>query len=182
MVRPHLEYANQVWAPILKKHETTIENVQRRATKQIPGLGDMSYEQRLRELNLPTLKYRRARGDMIEMFKIVTNKYDKKVCDFIPICVDRQQNTRGHKYKIEKRYARLNIKKNAFINRCVDMWNALPDTVVEAKTVKSFEARLDRFWKKEEVKFDACAPLPAVRRIAELTPEAVRPTESEEDL
>ena len=182
LVRPHLEYANQVWAPILKKHETMIENVQRRATKQIPGFSDLSYEQRLKDLNLPTLKYRRTRGDMIELYKIVSNKYDEKVCNFIPLCVNRQHDTRGHKYKLEKRFARLNVRKNAFINRCVDMWNALPDTVVDAKTTRSFEARLDRFWKNEEFKFDACAPLPTVCRKTELTAEAARPEESEEDL
>ena len=37
LVRPHLEYANQVWFPYLKKHIEAIENVQRRASKQIPG-------------------------------------------------------------------------------------------------------------------------------------------------
>ena len=65
LVRPHIEYANQVWAPHLKKHIVEIENVQRRATKLIPGFKNLSYEERLRRLNLPTLAYHRLRGDMI---------------------------------------------------------------------------------------------------------------------
>ena len=48
-----------------------IENVQRRATKLIPILSGLSYEERLKKLKLPTLKYRRLRGDMIEVFKIL---------------------------------------------------------------------------------------------------------------
>jgi len=32
--------------------------------------------QRLQKLQLPTLKYRRLRGDMIELYKMVTGKYD----------------------------------------------------------------------------------------------------------
>ena len=51
--------------PYLKKHIDMIENIQRRATKLIPGLSDLSYEDRLRRLKLPSLAYRRSRGDMI---------------------------------------------------------------------------------------------------------------------
>ena len=48
LVRPHLEYANPGWSSHLKKHIDMIENIQRRATKLIPGLSDLSYEDRLR--------------------------------------------------------------------------------------------------------------------------------------
>jgi hypothetical protein len=72
LVRPHLEYANSVWNPYKKKHITALENVQRRATKLIPGFKDMTYENRLRKLKLPTLAYRRKRGDMIEAFKLTS--------------------------------------------------------------------------------------------------------------
>ncbi|XP_076030414.1 uncharacterized protein LOC143018713 [Oratosquilla oratoria] len=76
LVRPHLEYANQVWSPHLVKDIEMVENVQRRATRMVPELKGLSYEERLRRLNLPTLAYRRARGDMIETYKILTGKYD----------------------------------------------------------------------------------------------------------
>ena len=79
----YLEYANQVWCPYLKKHIEAIENVQRRASKQIPGLSSLSYEDRLRKLKLPTLAYRRSRGDMIELYKILTGKYDEDVSNFL---------------------------------------------------------------------------------------------------
>jgi hypothetical protein len=46
-----------------------IGNVQRRATKQVPTLKNMEYNERLKKLKMPTLKYRRMRGDMIEVFK-----------------------------------------------------------------------------------------------------------------
>jgi hypothetical protein len=52
LVRPHLEYANSVWNPYKKKHITALENVQRRATKLIPGFKDMTYGNRLRKLKL----------------------------------------------------------------------------------------------------------------------------------
>ena len=62
LVRPHLEYAQYVWSPYLKKHINLIENVQRRPTKLIPSFRDLSYEERLRKLKLPTLRFRRLRG------------------------------------------------------------------------------------------------------------------------
>ena len=65
MVRPHLEYANSVWCPYKKGDIEDIEKVQKRATKLVISLK-----------HLPTLKYRRLRGDMIEIFKIVHNYYD----------------------------------------------------------------------------------------------------------
>ena len=54
----------------------SIESIQRRATKMIPGLTDMTYEERLKTLKLPTLVYRRMRGHIIEAYKLVTKKYD----------------------------------------------------------------------------------------------------------
>ncbi len=74
LVRVHLDYASSVWAPYKKKLIKDLENVQRRATKQLPGLKEKSYEERLKFLKLPTLQYRRIRGDMIEVFKIM-NEY-----------------------------------------------------------------------------------------------------------
>jgi len=54
-----------------------IEKVQKKATKLIPELKLMNID-RLKKCQLPTLHYRRIRGDMIETYKIVSGKYDKK--------------------------------------------------------------------------------------------------------
>ena len=43
LVRPHLEYGAPIWNPQLKRDVTDLENVQRRATRQIPALKGMSY-------------------------------------------------------------------------------------------------------------------------------------------
>jgi len=65
MVRPHLEYANAVWCLYKKGDIELIEKVQKRPTKLIISLKRLTYTERLKQLQLPTLKYRRLRGDMI---------------------------------------------------------------------------------------------------------------------
>jgi hypothetical protein len=76
LVRGHLEYANTVWAPIKLADVDHLEKVQRRATKLVPEIRNMTYPQRLRELKLPSLVYRRARGDMIETYKLLHGLVD----------------------------------------------------------------------------------------------------------
>ena len=79
-----------------------IENVQRRATKYMPTLKVLSYEDILRKLQLPTLRCRRLQGDMIEVFKILKGKYDKTVADFLPLQQDSSTSlpTRGHSLRL----------------------------------------------------------------------------------
>ena len=69
IVRPHLEYCIQAWRPYRKKDIDKLERIQRRATKIIPELRDLSYESRLLQCGLTTLETRRLRGDQIEVFK-----------------------------------------------------------------------------------------------------------------
>jgi len=152
MVRPHLEYASSVWNPYLKRQVKLIEDVQRRATKLLPGMDEKSYEERLQDLKLPTLVYRRARGDMIETYKIMSDKYDDSLPKFLELA-GNTHGTRGHKYKLRHNNSRLNVRKHFFTNRIVTMWNDLPGSIVEAKNVQTFEARLDRFWSNQEFKY-----------------------------
>ena len=75
-MRPHLEYAATIWNPYKKGYNEDLEKVQCRATKLLQSISHLSYPERLAVLNLPTLVYRRIRGDMIETFKILNNIYD----------------------------------------------------------------------------------------------------------
>ena len=143
LVRPHLEYCIQVWSPYLKKDIELLEKVQRRATKMIPELRHLSYEQRLNRLGLISLEKRRVRGDLIQAFKIIKGIDKVHYSKFFTLNVDRR--TRGHKFKLLKKRTRLDIRKNFFSQRVVSAWNKLPDRVVEVNSVNAFKNELDRF-------------------------------------
>jgi len=66
LVRCHLEYANSVWNPYRQGLITDLEKVQMRATKLVITVKHLPYKERLVRLKLPTLKYRRIRGDKID--------------------------------------------------------------------------------------------------------------------
>ena len=69
IVRPNLEYCMQAWKPYRKKDIDMLERVQRRATKMIPKLRNISYEMRLKEW------FSYTRHQKIEVFKIL-NGYE----------------------------------------------------------------------------------------------------------
>ena len=77
-VRPLMEYAIQAWSLHMVKDIQLLEKVQQRATKCVYGLKNKTYQQRLKILGIPSLELRRARGDLIEKYKIlkVTGKED----------------------------------------------------------------------------------------------------------
>ncbi len=116
----------------------------------------MPYPERLKQLNLPTLAYRRLRGDMIEVFKMVNPEvgYDKSLAPLLPI---NERISRGNMYKLYHRRARKDTRKHSFGLRVSRMWNDLPDHVVGATSVHSFEKRLDAYWKDQEIKFNYTA-------------------------
>ena len=162
MVRPHLEYANPTWSPQLKKHITAIENVQRRATKLIPGMKNLSYQERLKELKLPSLTYRRLRGDMIEVYKITSGLYDPEVSGILPTYesrVEQALQTRGHNKKLFRQHCKSNLRKRFFTQRIIDTWNGLPSSVVNAPSLLTFERRLDKHWENQDVMYDFKASL-----------------------
>ena len=85
-----------------------MERVQRRATKLIPDLKELPYETRLKKLQLPSLYYRRARGDMIEVYKYMYNIYDVDTSSLLDR--DQDSHTRGHPYKLKKVYCRTETR------------------------------------------------------------------------
>ena len=134
-----------------------LEKVQIRATKLIKEIKYLSYMDRLKYLKLPTLKYRRVRGDMILVYKLISGVYDSKIaCKF-----NKPTNyvTRGHHFRLFKLHIRYELRKYFFGNRIVSIWNSLPDYVVDSNSISIFENRLDHFWCNQACYYDYTADI-----------------------
>ena len=144
LVRPLLEYCVQVWSPNKQKHIDLLEGVQRRATKAVLGLRNMSYEERLRELGLLRLEDRRVRGDMIETYKIISGKEDINSGLFFKMAPVRGDPEIARNLKIHKERFMSNKRKFVFSQRVVDKWNSLSNEEVNAAKTSGFKANHDR--------------------------------------
>ena len=123
-VRPGLEYCSVAWNPMLKKDIETLEKVQRRFTKRIPGLKDLTYCQRLAKLKLDSLELRRVRLDLIFTYKLVFGLTDLNLSDFFLLRSDTR--SRGHPYKIYLPGCSSMIRHSFFSYRAARIWNGLP--------------------------------------------------------
>ena len=118
IVRVHLEYCIQAWRPYRKKDIDKLERLQRRATKIIPEMRNLSYESRLLQCGLTTLETRRLRGDQIEVFKTVNGYEDVDRNIFFKLKEGRR--TRGHKAALVKEQCRLDMRKYSFSKRVIN--------------------------------------------------------------
>ena len=135
LVRPHLEYAQAVWHPSLIRDINMLESVQRRATKQIPNMTQIPYEERLKKLKLPSLLYRRLSGDMIEVYKMTHELYDQEIKHITEQKHQAGRATRGHPLKLTHRRAKTSIRHKSYPFRVVRNWNNLALSVVSGASL-----------------------------------------------
>ena len=178
-VRPHLEYASTVWSPVYKKDKIAIENVQKHATKLVKCVSHLPYSERLRALGLPTLEYRRERADVTQVYKTL-HDMDKIDKNKLFIMLDYPA-TRGHSLKLFKRKSRLQIRANFFSNLVGEVWNSLPESVVQTPSLNCFKSRLNKYWHNHPSKFHPACYVPGQnsrRTIQMRQEEAVKPDQT----
>ena len=118
-----------------------LEGVQRLATRMIPGFQDKTYMERCTQTGLFTLEYRRLRGDLILLFRILCMKLHPELEHLFKL--NSTSNTRGHAFKLEVLRTDNLPHVYRFSRRVVNTWNNLPTDVVTAPSVVAFKARLD---------------------------------------
>jgi len=120
-----------------------IEKIQQRATRCLSDLVNKPYDERLCELQLPSLVHRWLRGDLILLFKVVNNYFSS---DFDTCLTYANTSTRGHNFRLFKSFSRLKYRSDFFFNRVLNNWNSLPNYIVNAESVNSFKSLLDSYF------------------------------------
>ncbi len=138
-VRPHLEFACQSWSPRLAKDIEVLEKVQQKAVNMVGGLSGSTYEEKLRELGLPSLEARRKESDLVLAYKVMNNHTKVAAGDWFKKAASAnaayQTRATTDSTGLQKPRARLDLRQNFYLIRVVDSWNALPTRIRETKTV-----------------------------------------------
>ena len=150
LVRPQVEYATPVWCPTLKIDINSIEKVQHRATKLVPAIASLSYEERLQHLKLPTLQYRRLRQDLIFIFKYSKGLINLDTRTHCKVCIHNKdmltpslsQKTRGHNQKFQIHHHQ-GIRNRFLTSRALSTWNNLNPETPNVSSVNAFKNKLD---------------------------------------
>ena len=136
-VRPILEYASQIWSPVLITNIDRIERVQRYYTRRLCSRND-DYMQRLDLFNIDSLEERRIKSDIVLFFKLTKNVINMNVSDHYTIV----KRNRGHSKHLFLYYSRTDKRKYFWINRIVPHWNKLSNDIVTSDNAKLFKSRL----------------------------------------
>ena len=140
LVRPHLDYAAQVWDPYLQKDVQLLENTQKFALKLISHNWSTSYQDLLSLSDLPTLSTRRLHLKLSQVYKIVYN-----LCHF-PDHIFEERQAHSERLRrpltLHQPFAHSNAYLNSFVPSSVQAWNNLTAQQVTCPSLKSFKSSL----------------------------------------
>ena len=139
-VRPVIEYGSCLWNTGYLTDISLLEKVQRKWTKQISGLENLSYPERLRSLDLYSVQGRLLRADLIQYWKVLNNKSCIQSDQLFAI--GNPTRTRGHSLKLFHPQKTTDTRSRAFSVRCIQLWNELPQDTVTAVNLATFKHQL----------------------------------------
>ena len=139
-IRPIIDFASPIWNTSFQGDLRLLESVQRRWTREVQGMAQLTYGERLRKLNLHSIKGRLLRHDLIYCYKIFNGLLPVKPEDLFTL--SPISSTRSHRFKIFVQHSQTEARRRFFSCRVVSKWNALPPHVVDAPSVASFKHRL----------------------------------------
>jgi hypothetical protein len=148
-VRPILEYSSIIWNPYTARNINKIERVQKRMCKMISGVRHLSYQQQLEALNILSLQARRLRFQLISVFKIYKQSTNVRFSDFFSLA--KSKMTRGHNAAVNIKHAYTNYRLNFFTLSILEIWNKLPQTVIDSPNLLTFKIGIASFFRSHDI-------------------------------
>jgi hypothetical protein len=140
-ILPILDYCSPVWSPYKLSDIDLLESVQRQFTKNLVGLHEIPYAERLKRCRLCGLELRRLHTDLVMCYMILNQLVALDIKDFFDL--DQNHRTRGHSLKLKPPKLTLTqTRSNFFAVRITPVWNALPQDAISSPTVKSFRNKI----------------------------------------
>ena len=141
LVWPLLEYGAQFWSPGASRDVERLEKVQARANKLVPLIRYNGYQRKLAYLGHFTFEQRRLRGLLIETFKILRG-FSGLDPDFVfELSANRMRN---HAFKVVPSRFNTVLYRDFPTVRESNLWNSLPEAVVNVLSVNAFKWRLNK--------------------------------------
>jgi hypothetical protein len=141
-IRPLLEYNCIVWNPTTVYLINLLESVQRKFTKRIPTLSDLSYSERLEALHLEPLELRRLKFDLINYFKILSLGFNPELASRF-VLHHPHSSVRSTVPRLLCPVRSKQQLSSSFFYRQVNTWNSLPDSLKTVKSLCSFKTGLN---------------------------------------
>ena len=139
-VQPILEYNLSVWYPLNKNDRARVEKIQQRATKLVPYLKHLLYENRLHRLGLSSLQFQRDRADIINTFHIIKDIDNISTSKFFTF--NDTNRTHYHPHKLFLSLSKRKIGQHSFYSRVWKPWNDLPPKTFLTDDINKFKTRL----------------------------------------
>ena len=136
-VRPHLEYAVEVWNPCARGDVVKMEKVQNKMTRLLPHGHILTPQQRNERLGLTSHEVRRKRGDLINIYKNIENRE--------LFTLRNNSSLRGNSKTLIIPVSNCLIKKYSFCVRALNLWNSLPENLVNSPNLNIFKRKLDAY-------------------------------------
>ena len=127
------------------KNIPALERVQKYFTKNLRGLENMLYKQRLAILNQLSLELRRLRTDLIFLYKILQGLVDsnlKGLFNTVSHVSTCNLSLHGHAYKLHVPKPCTDLLKFSYQCRVVTNWNSMPFELCAVKSLPLFKQRL----------------------------------------
>ena len=146
-VKSSLEYCPQVWGGTTKGNIKILEGVQRRATRYILGFPELDYKERLAQLNILSLSYRREYLDLCFLCKCFNSEYNVDISQFANVMSgERETRFNNHTMRLKQVLCRTETFKRCYYNRIVHTWNMLPEAIRLCENTITFKRMVKDFY------------------------------------